>query len=868
MARELPKKYKHAEAESKWQEFWEDKKVYQFDTNSKRENNFIIDTPPPTVSGSLHIGHVFSYTQTDIIARHQRMLGKNIFYPMGWDDNGLPTERRVQNLFGIKCDPYVEYDSEWKPAKVSKVTRNQKPVSRKNFLEACQLQTAEDEVKYEALWRNLGLSVDWNQTYETVNDHSAKVSQYSFLDLVDKGYAYNYEAPTMWDTGFQTALAQAEVEDREKVGHFYDIEFKTEDGEKFVIATTRPELLAACIAVAAHPDDDRFKHLFGKKAITPLFEAPVPIMPNEHSDPEKGTGIMMICTFGDVNDVEFWKKERLPLKQIISKEGKLEDITFGAGVFESQNAEAANLVYSQIKGLYIKEAKKKMKDLLGEFLIGELKETKQAVKFYEKGDFPLEFITSRQWFVKILENKEHIQEMGKKVTWYPEYMHKRFEQWTEGLNQDWCIGRQRFFGVPFPVWYPLDDKGNVNYEKPLFASKEQLPIDPQVDAPAGFTNEQRNAPNGFVGDPDVMDTWATSSVSPQISSHWGIDDDRHKNLFPADLRPQAHEIIRTWAFYTVTKSWMHEKDIPWKNIAISGWVVTPDKKKISKSKGGHSIGPEDMLKDFSADALRYWAGRAKLGQDTIFDESVFKIGQRLVTKIFNASKFVMLQLDAPKGVEDDVTWEMNDIVHPIDVAWTRKVSGVVEEVTEKFAAFDYASSLSVVENLFWEFCDYYVELVKWRTYKQRETAGGKSALASLEYSLSNILRLFAPYMPYITEEVWSWYYAEKENAPSIHKSLWPTALSSGLTEEDELLFKMSKDIVGKIRAEKTSAHKNLKWPVSLLEISGKEKDIMLVQKIEADIQATGNVEGEITYGMGRPSGDQSLNIVITLKKDS
>ncbi len=851
-SKELPKKYKSNEAEMKWGEFWESKGVHKYDPTVPREKTFVVDTPPPTVSGSLHVGHVFSYTQTDVLTRFQRMRGKNIFYPMGWDDNGLPTERRVQGLYGVRCNPNLPYNEKWEGKILNKKKKEEEEISRKNFLEVCQKQTAEDEKKYEKLWRHLGLSLDWNQAYETINDHCRKVSQLSFLDLQKKNLVMTKESPTMWDTTFQTAVAQAEVEEREKGGHFHDIRFAVEDGSDFVISTTRPELLGACVAVVAHPEDERYKHLFGKMALTPLFNVRVPIMPAEHADKEKGSGILMVCTFGDIHDVEFWKAKGLPLRQIIEKEGTIGAIEYGSSKFPSEQPEKANEVSKQLAGLYVKQARKKVVEFLSEegscvagkgvALVGEPKPTQQFAKHYEKGDHPLEYISTRQWFVKVLDYKKELIEQGKKIKWHPETMFKRYEQWVDGLNQDWCISRQRFFGVPFPVWYPLDGNGRPDFESPLYATKEQLPVDPLVEVPLGYSEDQRGKPNGFMGDPDVMDTWATSSMTPQISSHWGSDDERHNKLFPADLRPQAHEIIRTWAFYTITKSWMHGKEVPWKNIAISGWVVDPHKKKMSKSKG-NVVTPESLIDQYSADALRYWASKAKLGSDTIYDENVFKIGQRLATKVFNASKFVFLQIE---DVEDQFLG-LENITEPVDRVWASKMNKVIEESTQAFESFHYATALSSVEAAFWEFCDIYLELVKTRAYKLKDSSEGRSALACLSWTWRNFIKLMAPFLPYITEEVWSWHFAEKEGAPSVHKSEWPKMISLSDDKSEGPLIDMAKEALNALRGEKTTAQKSLRWPIEELVLKGQVKDLDYFKEIEKDIAFSSNLKKGIQY---------------------
>ncbi|MDE2490241.1 MAG: valine--tRNA ligase [Elusimicrobia bacterium] len=839
----FPAAYVPAEIETKWAARWEDEGRYRYDPKRPRAETFVVDTPPPTVSGSLHMGHVFSYTQTDVIARQQRMRGKNVFYPMGWDDNGLPTERRVQKEFGIRCEPGLPYRAGWTPSPAGKDAKTLEEVSRKNFLEACRLQTEKDEQKYEALWRRLGLSIDWTQQYATVGEHCRRVSQASFLDLLKKGRVYSAVAPTLWDTGFRTAVAQAEVEDREQNGFFHDIRFEVEGGGDFVISTTRPELLAACIAVVAHPEDARYKRLFGKSALTPLFRAAVPIMPAEHADPEKGTGIMMICTFGDVADVEFWRKEKMPLRQIVGRSGRLEAVEFGSDPFPSREPAAANAAYANLKGLYPKQARAKTVELLSAAgaLVGAPKPTVQAVKFYEKGDQPLEFISTRQWFVRILDIKEELLAQGRKVAWHPEYMLKRYEQWVEGLNQDWCVSRQRYFGVPFPVWYPLGEGGAPDYARPIVPELSALPVDPQADCPPGFSEDRRGRPGGFVGDTDVMDTWATSSLTPQVSSHWPFDPDRHAKLFPADLRPQAHEIIRTWAFYTITKAWLHEKKIPWTNIAISGWVVSPDRQKMSKSKG-KAVAPEDLLAAYSADALRYWAARAKLGQDTMYDENVFKVGHRLATKIFNASKFTMLQLQGAESDPKVGSWSLADVREPLDRAWVARMRGLLRDAGGDFERFDYAAVLLYLETAFWDFCDNYLELVKNRGYSAERPEARKSAVAALEWTLKCFLRLFAPFLPYITEEVWSWRFARSEGRASIHAAPWPASEEAGAAgAESDRLFLVARAVLDKIRTEKAAQKRSVKWPVQVLDLEGRAGDLEAVEQVLGDLASAGNV---------------------------
>jgi valyl-tRNA synthetase len=773
----LPKHFDASAAEERWDREWESSGVYRWDPARPRDETYVVDTPPPTVSGSLHIGHVFSYTHTDVIVRQQRMLGRNIFYPMGWDDNGLPTERRVQNYFHVRCDPHApqQPDLEIEPATAKLRKKPARLVSRRDFIGLCQRVTAEDEQAFEALFRRIGLSVDWSQLYETIGGRARNLAQRSFVDLFEKGHVYNTHSPTMWDVDFQTAVAQAEMEDRTMPGAFHHIEFGVEGTERsFVIATTRPELLPACVGVTAHPDDGRYRDLFGKNAITPLFRVPVPIFPSELADPEKGTGILMVCTFGDATDLQWWRSEDLTLRQLIGRDGRLGEVRFGSEAFPSRDPEAANRCFAELVGKTVKQAREAVVTLLGDPagsatgrgapLQGEPESIEHAVRFYERGDRPLELVPTRQWFVRLLDKKPALLANGAEVAWHPEFMGVRYRDWTENLQLDWCISRQRYFGVPIPVWYPLDGAGKPDYEKPIVARREDLPVDPLSDAPPDLDASQRGEPGGFSGESDIFDTWFTSSLTPQIGSHWELDPERHARLFPADLRPQSHEIIRTWAFYTIAKAMLHENTIPWKHVAISGWVLDPDRKKMAKSQGNVVV-PMPLIETYTADALRYWAASARLGTDTAADEKVFKVGKRLSTKIFNAGKFVLSQ-----------TAEQEPVSFEIDRAFVWGLARIAERSTAHFAELNFAQALAETETFFWShFTDSYLELAKARA--RGEVADGEagrgSAVAALRLGLDVLLRLFAPMLPYVTEEVWSWAFAEASGQPSIHRAPWP-----------------------------------------------------------------------------------------------
>jgi valyl-tRNA synthetase len=772
----LPKHFDSREAEIRWDEIWQKSGTYHYDPSRPREETFVVDTPPPTASGSLHPGHTFSYAHTDIVVRYKRMRGLNVFYPMGWDDNGLPTERRVQNYYHVRCNPNVPHDPQLRLEEPTPEEREKPPreVSRANFIELCHRVTKEDERAFMTLWKRLGLSVDWRQEYQTINDHCRRIAQLSFRDLFEKGHVYSSEAPTMWDVDFQCAIAQAETEDRPSSGAFHDIRFGVEgSGQSFVISTTRPELLPACVGVTAHPGDERYADLFGKRAVTPLFRAPVPIFASELADPEKGTGILMVCTFGDATDVLWWREKDLALRQILGRDGRLLPVRFGEPSFESLDPEAANRYYRELAGKGLSQARRRIVELLAEPaggdgppLQGKPRPVQHTVKYYEKGERPLELVPTRQWFVRLLDKKQALLAKGEQIHWHPAHMGRRFADWTENLAFDWCVSRQRYFGVPIPVWYPLDDRGRPIHDQAIVAEPSRLPVDPMQGTPPGYRESQRNQPGGFGAEPDIFDTWFTSSMTPQISSHWRVDPERHPTLFPADLRPQAHDIIRTWAFYTIAKALLHQDSVPWHHAAISGWVLDPDRKKMSKSRG-NVVTPLPLIDHSGADAVRYWAGSARLGVDTAIDEKVFKVGKRLATKIFNASKFVLSQTAA---------------VHPIsselDRAFIAELRGLVVQASEAFERFDHAHALMDTESFFWRFTDAYIELTKTRARDDHagSAAARGSAVAGLRLVLNVLLRLLAPFLPYITEEVWSWVFAAETGHPSIHRSPWPRAV--------------------------------------------------------------------------------------------
>jgi valyl-tRNA synthetase len=742
------------------------------------------------------MGHVFSYTHTDTVARFWRMRGKSVFYPMGWDDNGLPTERRVQNYFGVSCDPNVAYDPKFTPPFRGDVPKDHRAVaiSRPNFIELCVELTHQDEKIFEDLFRRLGLSVDWSLLYTTISDYARRTSQAAFIRNLSRGEAYAQEAPTLWDVDFGTAVAQAELEDRERPGAYHSINFARTDGSGNVtIATTRPELIPACVALVAHPDDPRYQPLFGKTVRTPLFDVEVPVVAHELAQIDKGTGIAMICTFGDLTDVIWWRELNLPTRPVIGRDGRIV-----ADMPDWITSATGTVNYAALAGKGVKQAQTAIVEMLrlsGD-MNGEPEPITHPVKFFEKGDRPLEIVTSRQWYIRNGGRDDVLRaallKRGNELAWHPDFMQHRFTNWVGGLNGDWLISRQRYFGVPIPLWYPLTAAGEPDFNNPIVPSESQLPIDPSSDVPAGFTEAQRGVAGGFMGEPDVMDTWATSSLTPQIAGRWIDDQKLFNNIFPMDVRPQAHDIIRTWLFATTVRSHFEHNVAPWKNAALSGWILDPDRKKMSKSKG-NVVTPIDLFEQYGSDAVRYWAASARPGVDTAFSEDQMKVGRKLATKLLNVTKFVLGFGEAnPSATPTDA----------VDIAMLARLASVVDEATTAFETYDYARALEKSESFFWWFCDDYVELVKTRAYS--EGAGSDSARAALQRALSTLQRLFAPHIPFATEEVWGWW-----QTGSIHRASWPTRADllggTSAVELTEDLLDAVCNVLAVIRRTKTEA---------------------------------------------------------------
>jgi valyl-tRNA synthetase len=769
------------------------------------------------------------------------MRGKEVFYPIGWDDNGLATERRVQNYFHVRCDPALPYDPSFVPP--ASPGPGQVPVSRRNFVELCQRLTDLDEQAFEEVWRRLGLSVDWSMMYRTIDENSRAISQRAFLRNLARGEAYLAEAPTLWDVTFRTAVAQAEVEDREVTGAYYRIAFHAPGGGVVPVATTRPELLPACVALVARPGDERYDGLIGTAVRTPLFGVEVPVLAHHLADPAKGTGIAMVCTFGDASDITWWRELDLPARLVTGRDGR-----FLACPPAAITSRAGRSAYRQLAAETAVAARKRITGLLRSAgdLLGDPEPVRHAVNFYEKGSQPLEIVTSQQWYLRNGSRDPELAQAliagGREIDWHPAHMRTRYENWVNGLNSDWLVSRQRFFGVPIPVWYPLDAEGRPRYGAPILPADTSLPVDPMADTPPGYSPAQRGRPGGFAGDPDVFDTWVTSSLTPKIAARWTIDGDLPGRVLPMDLRPQAHDIIRTWLFSTLLRSHAEDGTLPWRHAAISGWVLDPDRKKMSKS-AGNVVTPMDSLREYGSDAVRYWAASGRLGVDVTFDPAQLKVGRRLAIKILNASRFVLAlsgpgSLTAPGELPADPAGA-SAVSEPLDAAMLGRLAQVIGQCTASFESYDHAAALAAVTDFFWYFCDDYVELVKERAYGERGDGPAGSARAALRLALSAVLRLFAPFLPFVTEEVWSWW-----QEGSVHRAAWPEpaeALTSAGRDGSGAL-RAASGAIAAIRGAKSGARVSMRTPVRELVVAARRDHLDALMAVLPDVRAAGRVE--------------------------
>lgn len=792
----LENKYDYKTAEKKWQDFWQEKGVYKFDKEDKIKPIYSIDTPPPTVSGKIHIGHIFSYSQAEFVARYKRMRGYNVFYPFGFDDNGLPTELLVERERGVKA-----YE-----------------LPREEFTRICMEVVQKYVDEFKNLFIKIGNSADWVLRYHTVSQDAQKTSQMSFLDLYKKNKVYYANAPALWCTKCRTAIAQSELETKEIETTFNHLKFFIEGSQEYLeIATTRPEFLCACDCVFVNPNDERYKHLVGKNVKVPLYDFYVPIMTDDKADMEKGTGAVMCCTFGDQTDTQWFKKYNLEYKVAIDDAGRM---TERAGKYA---------------GLKCKEARAQIIEDLKEqgLLIGQDPLTHQ-VSVHERCGTEVEINLKKQWFIKTLENKDEWRKKGDEITWYPAFMQARYNDWVENLMMDWCISRQKYFGVPFPVWY-CKDCGEI-----IVASEEEMPVNPLNTMPK-CACPKCNGTN-FVPETDILDTWATSSVTPQINTKWKVDDEVYKRLMPMSLRPNAHDIIRTWDFYTIVKSFYHSGIKPWDNIMISGFIMASAGEKISKSKGNAKSDPIALIDQYSADVTRYWTATGSLGRDIIFGDEQFKNGQRLLNKIYNASKFVWQFVEdySPKQVE----------LLSMDKYFLNKFNAMFDNFIRYFEKYEVGLAMGELETLFWNFCDNYVEIVKNRLYKPE--IYGENAKESAQYVCYNVLlgmlKMFAIYMPHVTEEIYQNTFKKQDGGVSIHK----LQIDKFEGIEDKNLINMGDEvvaIVSKVRQSKSEAKVSLKTEIDKVTIKTKYPEF--VNLCKDDIKAVMSIkELEVLNGDG------------------
>ena len=776
----LDKKYDFKEKETKWMNYWKENNVYEFKPDQREV--YSIDTPPPTVNGKIHIGHIFSYSQAEMMARYKRLKGFNVFYPFGFDDNGLPSERLVEKEQGKKAAE----------------------IGREEFSKLCYETTDKYEADFQELFSKMGVSTDWKMYYKTVSPSTIKISQLSFLDLIDKGHCYHKESPALWCNECLTSIAQAELETKTIKTMFNYLNYETTDGETFTIATTRPELIPAIVCVFVNPEDEKHKHLIGKTAHIPVIDVEVPILADEKVAIDKGTGVVMCCTFGDQTDIEWWKKYNLPLKYIFTDDGKIVDSVKNYG------------------GLKIKEARAKIiEDFKEAGYLVKQEELEHEVQTHERCGKEVEYTVMKQWFIDIMNHKDDFIKIGNEIKWYPDHMHARYDEWVNNVAWDWCISRQRYFGVPFPVWYCKD------CGEPIFARKEDLPVNPLSDK-APVDKCPKCGCTEIIPETDVMDTWATSSVTPLINMRYGEKNNYEDILKPMSLRTNASEIIRTWDFYTIVKSFYHFGTRPWDNVMISGFVMADKGEKISKSKGNSKVEPIDLINNYSADVIRYWAGSGRLGTDIIFSEETLQRGRKLINKIWNVSKFIEMHLADYKDKE------FTDFEY-VD-KW---IIGKFEEMEKGFIKYldnyEMGLALNHLEKFFWNFCDNYIEIVKHRLYRPEEFGdtprySGQKTVYMLLYKL---LQDFSVFFPFITEEIYQELYGEEK---SIH-----------LTEIKELEYDFKDevkygdqmvDIISQARGEKSNNNLSLKTPIKNLNLTVSDNLKEAINKSIKDFKAT------------------------------
>lgn len=725
-----------------------------------------MDTPPPTVSGKMHIGHTYSYAHEDFIARYRRMKGENVFFPFGTDDNGLPTERLVEKLKNVRANK----------------------MKRQEFIDLCNETLKEIRPEFTMDWKKVGMSCDFSKIYSTIDDNCRRISQSFFADLHKKGKVYRREAPVVWCPHCQTAIAQAELEDREQEAYFSDLKFKLPGKKDLIISTTRPELLSSCVAIFVHPDDKRYKKIIGRKAQVPIFGNRVEILPDKKVDMNKGSGAVMCCTFGDKTDVEWFKEYKLPLAISLEKFGKM-----------TKQAK-------KYAGLGIKEARKEIiKDLKGKSLLISQKKITHSVNIHERCKTEVEILNSEQWYIKILDQKKKFLELGKKITWHPPFMRSRYDNWVENLGWDWCISRQRFFGIPFPVWY-CRKCGEVK-----IAEESDLPIDPISDKPRGKCAKCGSIT--FAPEKDVMDTWATSSLSPQLALSLFFNRKTSGKMMPMNLRPQAHDIISTWLFYTIVRSWCHFENIPWEKVMVSGHVLDEHGRKMSKSLG-NVVAPQAIIEKYGADALRFWSAGRSLGQDINYSEEEINTGRKTTTKLWNAGRFMAM------NVKKAQLLKTKDHLEPADIWILDELNKTIAKTTDAFEKYAYARAKEAIDDFFWSrFADYYVEFVKYRFFGEDEKSKNAAA-KTLGTVFYNIIKMYAPIMPFVTEEIFQTYFKHLEKAKSIHISKWPEEIRIS-KKMDIADFASALKAVDEIRKHKTKKNISLGEEIQSLKLKTK-----------------------------------------------